>query len=70
MVEERLMEILRCPLGKSKLREEKNSLVCERCGVRFPVRDGIPVMLIHEAKLPAGVKKVEDLPCQREGKKT
>ena len=66
MLEERLMEILRCPMGKSKLREEKGGLVCERCGVRFPVRDGIPVMLIHEAKLPAGVKKVEELPCQKE----
>ena len=68
MLEKRMMEILRCPLGKSKLRQEKDSLVCGRCGVRFPVRDGIPVMLIHEAKLPEGIGKVEELPCQREGK--
>jgi len=65
MLEKRLLEMLRCPLGKSKLREEKDSLVCERCGVRFPVRDEIPVMLIHEAKLPEGIRKVEELPCQQ-----
>ena len=69
MVEERLMKILRCPLGKAKLREEKDSLVCERCGLRYPIREGIPVMLIHEAKLPAGVKDTKDLPCQKEEEK-
>ncbi len=66
MVEEQLMKILRCPLGKAKLREEKNWLVCEKCGVRYPIREGIPVMLIHEATLPAGVEDVKDLPCQKE----
>ena len=69
MVEERLMKILRCPLGKAKLREEGNCLVCEKCGLRYPIREGIPVMLIHEATLPAGVKDVKDLPCQKEGEK-
>ena len=34
-------------------REEGDRLVCERCGRRYPVRDGIPVMLIEEAELPA-----------------
>ena len=68
MIEERLMEILRCPLGKSKLRQEKDALVCERCGVSFPVREGIPVMLVHEATLPEGIKSVDELPCQKEEK--
>ena len=69
MLEERLMKILRCPLGKAKLREEGNWLVCEKCGLRYPIREGIPVMLIHEATLPAGVKDVKELPCQKEGEK-
>ncbi len=69
MVEERLMKILRCPLGKAKLREEGNWLVCEKCGLRYPIREDIPVMLIHEATLPAGVKDVKELPCQQEEKK-
>jgi len=65
MIEERLLKILRCPLGKSKLYEEGDWLICEQCGVKYPIRDGIPVMLIHEAKLPEGISKVEELPCQQ-----
>ena len=38
------------------------------CGLRYPIRDGFPVMMVHEAKLPAGVKEVKDLPCQQEDK--
>ena len=68
MVEERLLKILRCPLGKAKLREDGDWLVCEKCGVRYPIRDGIPVMLMHEATLPEGVTKIEELPCQKEEK--
>jgi uncharacterized protein YbaR (Trm112 family) len=26
--------------------------VCKKCGRRYPIRDGIPVMLIEEAELP------------------
>ena len=66
MIEEQLMKILRCPLGQSQLRQEKEALVCEKCGLSFPVREGIPVMLIHEATLPKGVKSVDELPCQKE----
>ncbi len=65
MVEERLFKILRCPLGKSKLRQEGDWLICEKCGLRYPIRDGIPVMLTHEATLPKGVKSIEELPCQK-----
>ena len=68
MVEERLFKILRCPLGKSKLRQEGDWLVCEKCGLRYPIREGIPVMLTHEATLPEGVKDVKDLPCKKEKK--
>ncbi|MGH2499437.1 MAG: Trm112 family protein [Candidatus Limnocylindria bacterium] len=34
------------------MREEGDRLVCERCGRRYPVRDGIPVMLVSEAEPP------------------
>ena len=68
MIEEQLMKILRCPLGQAKLRQEKEALVCEKCGLSFPVREGIPVMLIHEATLPTGIKSVGELPCQKEKK--
>lgn len=52
MIDKELLEILACPACKSevKLREEK--IVCTKCGRRYPIRDGIPVMLIDEAEIP------------------
>ncbi|MEX5633605.1 Trm112 family protein [Parafrankia sp. FMc2] len=57
-----LLEILACPCpDHAPLREETLDgapvLVCESCGLAFPVRDEIPVMLLDEAKpfpAPAG----------------
>lgn len=49
-----LLDILACPLCKTPVREEEDRLVCTQCGRRYPVRDGIPVMLIDEAELPEG----------------
>lgn len=46
----KLLEILVCPKCKGKLVEEKDSLVCSKCKLAYPVREGIPVMLISEAK--------------------
>jgi hypothetical protein len=64
MISPQLLDMLRCPLGKSELRVDGNSLVCVRCGPRFSVsREGYPNMLIEEAELPAGVKSIEQLPC-------
>jgi uncharacterized protein len=54
-----LMSILRCPLTRSKLRQEGDYLVAEVGGLRYPVRDGIPVMLVEEAKLPTGVESLD-----------
>ena len=30
--------------------EKENKLVCQKCGKKYPVKDGIPVMLIEEAE--------------------
>jgi len=54
MVDDRLLEILVCPLCKTKVRPEDDALVCTKCGRRYPVRDGIPVMLVDEAEPPSG----------------
>ena len=56
-----LLEILRCPLTKSRLRAESDWLVAEVGGLAYPVRDGIPVMLIEEARLPAGCASLDQL---------
>ena len=44
--------LLACPACKASVKEEGQELVCqnEPCSLQYPVRDGIPVMLIHEAK--------------------
>jgi uncharacterized protein YbaR (Trm112 family) len=47
-----LLEILACPKCHADLRVDEASerLVCTGCGLRYPVRDDIPVMLIDEAE--------------------
>ena len=64
-----LLKILVCPMAHAELKLEDGSLVCTRCGPRFPIEDGIPIMLIDEAKLPPGVTRIEELPCWREVEK-
>ncbi len=56
-VPKELMAILVCPVCHGTLREEDDELVCSRCLLRYPVRDGIPVMLPEEARRepPGGV---------------
>ncbi len=54
-----LLAILRCPITLSPLRQEGDWLIAEVGGIAFPVRDGFPVMLPEEAKLPAGVATLE-----------
>lgn len=61
-----LLEVLRCPLTKSRLRPESTPegghvLVAEIGGLRYPIREGIPVMLIEEAGLPEGVATLQEL---------
>lgn len=60
-IDPELVDLLRCPLTRSRLRLEGNFLVAEVGGLMYPVRDGIPVMLIEEAKLPPGVASLDDL---------
>jgi uncharacterized protein YbaR (Trm112 family) len=46
-----LLNILACPKCKGDLiyRESDNGLICEKCKLMYPVKEGIPVMLIEEA---------------------
>ena len=59
--DETLMELLVCPLTRSKLRREGDELIAEVGGLRYPVRDGIPVMLVEDATLPEGVGSLDEL---------
>lgn len=60
-IDPELLEMLRCPLTRSRLKAEGDFLVAEVGGLAYPVRDGIPVMLVEEAKLPAGVESLAAL---------
>ena len=60
-IDPQILAILRCPLTRSPLRQEGDWLIAEVGGLRYPVRDGIPVMLIEEAQLPPDVKSLSEL---------
>jgi uncharacterized protein len=52
MLDQQLLDILVCPKCKGELeyRQTPHELVCHTCRLRYEVRDGIPIMLIDEAK--------------------
>lgn len=60
-IDPQLLELLRCPLTGSRLRAEGDFLVAEVGGLAYPIRDGFPVMLVEEARLPAGVESLDAL---------
>ena len=47
-----LLEILVCPLTRTGLRydEAAQELVSDEAGLAYPVRDGIPILLVEEAR--------------------
>lgn len=55
-LDEQLLKILVCPScrGPVEHKERRHLIVCTECGLRYPVRDGIPVMLVEEAAKPRG----------------
>ena len=50
-----LMDILACPKCKSPVAQKAETICCTstECGLIYPIRDGIPVMLIDEATEPS-----------------
>jgi uncharacterized protein YbaR (Trm112 family) len=54
MIDKELLEIMACPKCKAGVRLENDKIICTNpeCGLRYPIRDGIPVMLIDEAEKP------------------
>ncbi len=69
MINKDLLDILRCPLDpRQRLELGADHLVCTRCALRYPIRDGFPVLVVEEAMLPAGCASISQLPCQKEAK--
>lgn len=51
-IDPKLLEILVCPLSKVPLRydADKQELLSDQAGLAYPIREGIPVMLVDEAR--------------------
>ena len=51
-VDPKLLEILVCPLTKGPLEydRENNELISRQAKLAYPIRDGIPIMLVEEAR--------------------
>lgn len=51
-IDPRLLEILVCPACHGPLRydRDRQELVSEQAGLAYPIRDGIPIMLVDEAR--------------------
>jgi hypothetical protein len=54
MIDKELLQILVCPQCKAEVKLDGERIVCTnpQCGLCYPIRDGIPVMLIEEAEKP------------------
>ena len=51
-IDPKLLEILVCPLTKGPLRYDRaaKELISDEAGLAYPIRDGIPIMLVDEAR--------------------
>ena len=51
-IDPKLLEILVCPLTKVPLRydQSKQELISDQAALAYPIRDGIPIMLVDEAR--------------------
>lgn len=58
MIDPMLLSILACPACQADVIEKDGRIACTNnaCGLTYPVREGIPVMLVDEADTP-------DKPC-------
>ena len=67
-MDDSFLTLLRCPLDpdrKATLSREEQHLVCSRCSVRFPIKQGLPILVPDEGELPPGLREVSQLPCRR-----
>lgn len=48
-MDRKLLEILACPKCKGGVRVKGMFILCEKCGLAFPVLDGVPDMLVEDA---------------------
>ena len=57
MINNNLLKVLACPFCKADVFLKNNKIVCTQCGRKYPIKDGIPIMLIEEAEVNGDEKK-------------
>jgi uncharacterized protein YbaR (Trm112 family) len=57
VISQDLINILICPACGAAVREKENAIECTDCKNRYPVEDGIPVMLVDRATKAATDKR-------------
>ena len=61
MIDDALLAILACPACQGDVALKDNKIVCAKCGRKYPIKNGIPVLL---ADLPAGRQVRPEKPAQ------
>lgn len=51
-IDPELLALLACPACHGTLTQHENRLICQNCQRRYPIEDGIPVLLVEEAEQP------------------
>jgi uncharacterized protein YbaR (Trm112 family) len=70
MIDEKYLEILRCPIDpkrEAKLVLDDIKVVCARCRVQFKAREGFLNLVVEEAILPEACTNIKQLPCRQSG---
>ena len=50
MIDKELLEILACPACKGDVQLKEDKIICMKCKRKYPIKDGIPIMLVDEAE--------------------
>lgn len=50
MIDRELLDVLACPACKGDVQLKDNKIVCLKCKRKYPIKDGIPIMLVEEAE--------------------
>ena len=51
MVDKQLLDILACPACRGDVEEKEGRIVCVKCKRRYPIKDGVPIMLVDDAEV-------------------
>ncbi len=71
-MDDAFLATLRCPIDPARqatLARDGQQLDCSGCHVKFPIKQGIPILLADEAEMPSWCKEMSALPCRRKAER-